>query len=56
MLCSPSAQWTSVTLDGSRSSQFEHTLLVTESGCELLTARPGEPTDRMVWSDETFQR
>jgi len=31
--------WTSVTKDGKRSAQFEHTLLVTEQGCEVLTAR-----------------
>jgi methionyl aminopeptidase len=31
--------WTSVTKDGKRSAQFEHTLLVTETGCEVLTAR-----------------
>jgi methionyl aminopeptidase len=26
-----------VTSDGSRSAQFEHTVLVTERGCEILT-------------------
>ncbi|KXT03821.1 hypothetical protein AC578_8952 [Pseudocercospora eumusae] len=31
--------WTSVTRDGSRTAQFEHTLLVTETGVEILTAR-----------------
>lgn len=31
--------WTSVTRDGQRSAQFEHTLLVTEGGVEILTAR-----------------
>ena len=31
--------WTSVTSDGSRTAQFEHTLLVTEEGVEVLTAR-----------------
>lgn len=31
--------WTAVTVDGKRSAQFEHTLLVTEDGCEILTAR-----------------
>ena len=31
--------WTAVTADGKRSSQFEQTLLVTETGCEVLTAR-----------------
>ncbi|OKL56457.1 Methionine aminopeptidase 1 [Talaromyces atroroseus] len=39
--------WTSVTSDGSLSAQFEHTLLVTEDGVEVLTARlpdsPGGP-------------
>lgn len=29
--------WTVVTQDGSRSAQFEHTLLVTDSGAEILT-------------------
>ncbi|RMD42191.1 hypothetical protein DV735_g2953, partial [Chaetothyriales sp. CBS 134920] len=39
--------WTAVTSDGSRTAQFEHTLLVTEDGVEILTARlpdsPGGP-------------
>jgi methionyl aminopeptidase len=30
--------WTAVTKDGKRSAQFEHTLLVTEDGCEVLLA------------------
>ncbi|KAI9312689.1 methionine aminopeptidase 1-like protein [Dichotomocladium elegans] len=29
--------WTAVTADGKRSAQFEHTLLVTETGVEILT-------------------
>lgn len=29
--------WTLLTVDGSRSAQFEHTLLVTEDGYEILT-------------------
>ena len=29
--------WTAVTLDGRRTAQFEHTLLVTDEGIELLT-------------------
>ena len=32
--------WTSVTCDGKRSAQFEQTLLVTETGVEILTKRP----------------
>ena len=31
--------WTSCTADGKRSAQFEHTLLVTADGCEVLTRR-----------------
>jgi methionyl aminopeptidase len=31
-------KWTVVTLDGSLSAQFEHTVLVTRDGCEVLTA------------------
>eukprot|EP00118_Oscarella_pearsei_P017650 m.176857 g.176857 ORF g.176857 m.176857 type:complete len:70 (+) comp39148_c0_seq28:643-852(+) len=31
--------WTSATMDGKRSAQFEETLLVTETGCEILTRR-----------------
>jgi methionyl aminopeptidase len=31
--------WTSVTKDGKPSAQFEHTILVTETGYEVLTAR-----------------
>ena len=33
--------WTICTADGGRSAQFEHTLLVTEDGVELLTAQLG---------------
>jgi methionyl aminopeptidase len=29
--------WTLLTVDGSRSAQFEHTVLVTETGYEILT-------------------
>ena len=31
--------WTVVTADGSLSAQFEHTVYVTESGCEVLTSQ-----------------
>lgn len=31
--------WTAVTEDGKRSAQFEHTLLITKDGCEVLTRR-----------------
>ncbi len=32
-------QWTAVTADGSLSAHFEHTVVVTEHGCEVLTSR-----------------
>lgn len=31
--------WTAVTADGKASAQFEQTLLVTETGCDILTER-----------------
>ncbi|TVY43825.1 Methionine aminopeptidase [Lachnellula occidentalis] len=49
--------WTSVTQDGKRTAQFEHTLLVTEDGVEILTARfpdsPGGPVPMPVAAVET---
>ena len=33
--------WTAVTADGRRSAQFEHTILVTETGTEILTSATG---------------
>ncbi len=35
----PDDKWTVRTSDGSLSAQFEHTVLVTREGCEVLTAR-----------------
>ena len=35
--------WTIVTKDHSLSAQWEHTVLVTESGYEVLTLSPGAP-------------
>ncbi|KAI0184220.1 methionine aminopeptidase [Xylaria flabelliformis] len=44
--------WTSTTIDGKRTAQFEHTFLVTETGVEVLTARlptsPGGPVPMPV--------
>ncbi len=34
--------WTAATEDGKRSAQFEHTLLVTKKGVEILTAGKNE--------------
>ena len=33
-------KWTAVTEDGKLSAQFEHTIVVTKTGCEVLTKRP----------------
>jgi methionyl aminopeptidase len=46
--------WTAVTTDGKRSAQFEHTVLVTETGCEILTARADEPV--MTWNPDLANR
>ena len=35
-------EWTGVTADGRKSAQFEHTILVTEDGVEVLTARKAD--------------
>ena len=42
--------WTAVTSDGQRSAQFEHTILVTETGYDILTGRDNEPV--MQWQPE----
>ncbi|KFM24263.1 Methionine aminopeptidase 1A [Auxenochlorella protothecoides] len=39
--------WTAATEDGLRSAQFEHQLLITPQGCEVLTARL--PTSPPLW-------
>lgn len=46
--------WTSATEDGQRSAQFEHTLLITPTGCELLTARL--PTSPPLWWEKDTQQ
>lgn len=30
-------EWTAATTDDSRTAQFEHTILITRKGCEVLT-------------------
>jgi methionyl aminopeptidase len=40
--------WTVVTKDRSLSAQWEHTLLVTNNGCEILTLRPDEEIPRII--------
>jgi methionyl aminopeptidase len=43
--------WTAVTEDGKLSAQFEHTLLVTTTGCEVLTARNSPLTASEIFPD-----
>lgn len=40
--------WTAYTVDGKKSAQWEHTILVTEKGCEVLTLRADEKFKR-IW-------
>lgn len=44
--------WTVVTKDRSLSAQFEHTVTVTKTGCEVLTARhrPLQNSENLSWS------
>ena len=34
-------EWTAVTHDGSQAAHFEHTILITDHGCETLTRVAG---------------
>lgn len=42
--------WTAVTIDGKRSAQFEHTLLLGESGAEVMTRRR-EDSPKLCFQD-----
>ncbi len=44
-----SDNWTSVTKDGKLSAQWEHTILVTDHGYEILTLRDEEKADFSSW-------
>jgi len=43
--------WTAVTADGSRTAQFEHTILVTDDGADILTT-PADTSSHPYWSTE----
>lgn len=45
--------WTIVTKDGSLSAQFEHTLAVTKTGCEILTPRPRPLVNSEIFGSAT---
>ncbi len=50
-------QWTAVTKDRKRTAQFEHTILVTESGHEILTLPDGDhPGDRGAATGDAVDR
>ncbi|HFF3147993.1 TPA: type I methionyl aminopeptidase, partial [Vibrio cholerae] len=40
--------WTVYTADGKKSAQWEHTILVTATGCEILTLRSEESLPRIL--------
>ena len=42
--------WTAVTADGKRTAQFEHTILVTDTGCDVLTGGAGAVSPSAPWS------
>lgn len=44
--------WTAVTYDGKRSAQFEHTLLITETGYEILTGRLADSPRGPHWFED----
>ncbi len=41
--------WTAVTADGKRTAQYEHTILVTDDGFDVLTAGPGAASPSAPW-------
>lgn len=43
--------WTATTSDGKRSAQYEHTLLVTEDGIDILTGKI-ETSPKFFWEEE----
>ena len=43
--------WTVVTKDRSLSAQFEHTIVVTDTGCEILTLRSDDTIERILTVD-----
>jgi methionyl aminopeptidase len=40
--------WTVTTIDGKKSAQWEHTIVVTKTGCEILTLRKEESLPRIL--------
>lgn len=46
--------WTAVTTDGKLSAQFEQTMVVTDKGVEVLTARKGDKRHVPYFQDPDF--
>jgi methionyl aminopeptidase len=44
--------WTAVTTDGKRTAQYEHTVLVTDTGVDVLTGGPGAVSPVAPWHRE----
>jgi len=42
--------WTAVTADGQRTAQYEHTVLVTDDGVDVLTGGPGSVSPTAPWN------
>ena len=42
--------WTAVTADGRRTAQYEHTILVTDDGCDVLTGGTGAVSPTAPWN------
>lgn len=49
-------QWTVVTADGGRAAQFEHTILITEDGPEILTYWETDEAAEFPWKSTWTQR
>ena len=43
--------WTAVTRDGKRSAQYEHTMVVTADGVEILTRRNEDSPRVFPWTE-----
>jgi methionyl aminopeptidase len=41
-------KWTVYTVDGKKSAQWEHTIVVTKTGCEILTLRTDDTISRIL--------
>tara|TARA_B100001094_G_scaffold333441_1_gene412326 strand:- start:29870 stop:30697 length:828 start_codon:yes stop_codon:yes gene_type:complete len=48
--------WTVYTIDGKKSAQWEHTLLVTKHGVEILTLRSDEKIARIIETEKALQK